>query len=456
MIPLAKDTRDAVGDFADRVENRSLLFEKMVLAKNWGHDVDRFNDANRFNVLRASSEGGTLLSEDQQSAQRKATSPRSKPWVKEENAYKAKVAGALAKVRVDQPGLIRRQAENGMQLLSLLERSYGGRSLTFVGQLGGRLLINMAGGVQENAGLALDRCFGLPYLPGSAVKGVTRHAALWDIRNEKDAGERARKLRLALVAFGFIGQDIGPRGDFTWAAGGDKDAVRSARDSFTKSETFRGILSFLPAYPTTEPEIMAEVLTPHPRADLAASGKGDPRPLFFPAVREGSSFGFALLTTWLPEGVDVAEVLQQAGGWLKSAITTNGIGAKTGAGYGWFVIDPAAEEKRRAEMAAIERRAQEQAEAEALAAAEKQAEADRLAAMSPEQKAAESVAQLNQEQFAEFAKNLADKDEVEQRAFFTVLLSKEHKETRKRWQKKKEDLWASLSEVAGKLNISLS
>lgn len=36
MIPLAKDTREALGAFAEKVENRSLLFEKIVLAKNWG------------------------------------------------------------------------------------------------------------------------------------------------------------------------------------------------------------------------------------------------------------------------------------------------------------------------------------------------------------------------------------------------------------------------------------
>ena len=37
-------------------------------------------------------------------------------------------------------------------------------------QLQARLMVNMAGGVMENAGLCLDR-FGLPYIPGSAVKG---------------------------------------------------------------------------------------------------------------------------------------------------------------------------------------------------------------------------------------------------------------------------------------------
>jgi CRISPR/Cas system CMR subunit Cmr6 (Cas7 group RAMP superfamily) len=44
-------------------------------------------------------------------------------------------------------------------------------------QLQSRLMVNMAGGVMENAGLCLDR-FGMPYIPGSAVKGCARRAAL--------------------------------------------------------------------------------------------------------------------------------------------------------------------------------------------------------------------------------------------------------------------------------------
>jgi CRISPR/Cas system CMR subunit Cmr6 (Cas7 group RAMP superfamily) len=176
MIPLAKDTRDAIGAFASKVENRSLLFQKMVLAKNWGHEA-RFNDANRFNVLRACSSGGKLLTEDRDAAARKATKGGKNA---DAEADKAKVAGDMASVRVDKPELATCQAENSLQLLSLLETSFPRKSDIFVGELGGRLLINMGGGVQENAGMALDRCFGLPFIPGSAVKGVTRHTALWD------------------------------------------------------------------------------------------------------------------------------------------------------------------------------------------------------------------------------------------------------------------------------------
>jgi CRISPR type III-B/RAMP module RAMP protein Cmr6 len=359
MIPLAKDTRDAVGAFAAKVENRSLLFQKMVLAKSWGHEA-RFNDANRFNVLRACSSGGKLLTEDRNAAAHKAAKGGKNA---DAAAYKAKVAADMASVRVENPDLASRQTENSLHLLSLLEKSFPGKSDTFVGELGGRLLINMAGGVQENAGMALDRCFGLPFIPGPAVKGVTRHTALWDIRRTTGRDQRKEKLRLALLAFGFVSGDIskGKRGlgDFLWAADGDGLLLREAGDPFAQNDSFKGLLSFLPAYPASTPEIIAEVLTPHPRASLAAQGKGDPRPIFFPAVKEGSTFGFAIVASRSPEGAPVAKVLKQAGIWLRTAITAQGIGAKTGAGYGWFIINPQAEQARRAAIAEMARKTEE-------------------------------------------------------------------------------------------------
>ena len=80
----------------------------------------------------------------------------------------------------------------------------------FYAQLQSRLVVNMAGGVMENAGLCLDR-FGLPYLPGSAVKGCARRAAT-DVLAEADSDDGKAELlfNLALV-FGW--------GDTDWRAG---------------------------------------------------------------------------------------------------------------------------------------------------------------------------------------------------------------------------------------------
>lgn len=60
-------------------------------------------------------------------------------------------------------------------------------ALPFTAQLQSRLMVNMAGGVMENAGLCLDR-FGLPYIPGSAVKGCARRFALAALHEWCDAG----------------------------------------------------------------------------------------------------------------------------------------------------------------------------------------------------------------------------------------------------------------------------
>ncbi|MBV6501364.1 MAG: hypothetical protein CJBNEKGG_03874 [Prosthecobacter sp.] len=54
-------------------------------------------------------------------------------------------------------------------------------------QLKSRLMVNMAGGVMENAGLNLDR-YGLPLIPGSAVKGCARRAALAALREWCETG----------------------------------------------------------------------------------------------------------------------------------------------------------------------------------------------------------------------------------------------------------------------------
>jgi CRISPR/Cas system CMR subunit Cmr6 (Cas7 group RAMP superfamily) len=50
-------------------------------------------------------------------------------------------------------------------------------------------MVNMAGGVMENAGLCLDR-FGLPYIPGSAVKGCARRTALAALREWCETGQQ--------------------------------------------------------------------------------------------------------------------------------------------------------------------------------------------------------------------------------------------------------------------------
>jgi CRISPR-associated protein Cmr6 len=454
MIPLAKDTRDSIGAYAERVENRSLLFQKMVLSKTALHQVDRFDDAQRFNVLRATHEGNLLLQDEAESARAYANRGGRNA---DASGYKAQVAGALAVTRVDNPELVASRIRSNTRFILDLEKSYAGRATTFAAALGGRLLINMAGGVMENSGMVLDRISGLPFIPGTAVKGVARHAALWEIRNERDANQQRLLLRAALAIFGFASNDLGRNGDFLWAVSGNATQLESARQGFT-GDSFKGLCSFVTAHPssTENLKIVAEVLTPHFNNNL--------RPIFFPAVEAGSEFGFAIIgqrEPLLPD-LQLASLLAQAKAWLTNALTQNGIGAKTGAGYGWFQIDPQAEEKRRAQLAAeAARSAQERdaaaqrAAAEAAAKQEAAAEAARVAALSPFDLAKDRIAKLNEQDFAEFAKSLAAKDSDDQRAFLEVLLGSAQKDTRKRWKKNKPEIWNAIAAVAVIHSITL-
>ena len=49
--------------------------------------------------------------------------------------------------------------------------------VAFTLRLGGRMMVDQAGGVLENANLCLHRNLGFPMIPGSALKGIALHAA---------------------------------------------------------------------------------------------------------------------------------------------------------------------------------------------------------------------------------------------------------------------------------------
>jgi CRISPR-associated protein Cmr6 len=83
-------------------------------------------------------------------------------------------------------------------------------------QLQARLMVNMAGGVMENAGLCLDR-FGLPYIPGSAVKGCARRAATQALLEAESPEAKADLLFKLCLVFGW--------GDTDWKAGRKRKRV---------------------------------------------------------------------------------------------------------------------------------------------------------------------------------------------------------------------------------------
>lgn len=227
-------------------------------------------------------------------------------------------------------------------------------------QLKARLMLNMAGGVMENAGLCLDR-FGTPYIPGSAVKGCARRAALYALHAWTQEGHKpgpgdachgatemfeSRGAMLHQIArvFGWGETEwTDEKSDFLWALHGDSRMLKTAfeQPGIDGHRHHSGTIAFFPAHPNADPGLELDILTSHhlqyygnPETQFAADTE-EPNPVFFPAVRAQAGddhFTFALCA--LRSHSEAA--LHAAKAWLTLGLEIFGLGAKTAAGYGWF------------------------------------------------------------------------------------------------------------------------
>lgn len=235
------------------------------------------------------------------------------------------------------------------------------------------LLINLSGGVMENAGLNLDLMSGVPFIPGSAVKGCARRMAIWELSQESNPDKKSELLAKIALIFGW--------GDQEWKSGRDKkniaisdfwlamapydhslsltDADKQRLNMWEEIEPkatniiqehtccllkngFAGLVNFLPSYPNSKGIIENDIITPH-HADYYAKKLDkaydieNPIPVSLPRVRFTKQNYFSLaLTTALPKD---HQFLCQAKKWLRESLEIFGIGAKTSAGYGWFSFE---------------------------------------------------------------------------------------------------------------------
>lgn len=188
--------------------------------------------------------------------------------------------------------------------------------------------------------------YGLPYLPGSGVKGVVREAA-------RQLGEGQWE--------DSRGWEKEPVGSFTVRMDGEEKKipltaldVLFGRDTTEgESEHFRGVLSFwdvIPEIPGNQ--LRVEVMTPHQshyyqqKKDRKSGDSttphdsGQPNPILFLTVPPGAKFQF-LVTCDLARLRRVAPALAEGEKWkalleaaFEHAFDWLGFGAKTAVGYG--------------------------------------------------------------------------------------------------------------------------
>jgi CRISPR type III-B/RAMP module RAMP protein Cmr6 len=200
-------------------------------------------------------------------------------------------------------------------------------------KLQSRLIVNQAGGIIENAGLCLHRFFGYPMIPGSAVKGAAHHAAWceWKEIPEESKEERLAHVKKMASVFGYPLNDV----DI------ENFIEEMAKDEF-KDYACKGSISFLPAIPygdASNVKLEPDVVTSHhskyyssKETNAVAKDNEQPVPNFFPTVKAQATFKFTIVPSRDASDEDIKLATQ----WLAKALTINGIGAKTAAGYGWF------------------------------------------------------------------------------------------------------------------------
>ena len=199
-------------------------------------------------------------------------------------------------------------------------------------KLGGRMIVDPSGSLIEHAGMKLHPHFGMPFIPGSSVKGVARHAA-WCEWRDADEVDKSKIAKQIADVFGYPTNEE----ELDEALAKAKTPVKA------------GSVAFLSAYPTDHASLVLDIVNVHHREYYLRTMDEDettllhpiafddeqPLPNIFPAVEKDAEFRFAVVPTARATEEDMA-FAEKA---IVAAITFHGVGAKTAAGYGWFDYD---------------------------------------------------------------------------------------------------------------------
>ena len=425
------------------MENRSLLLDKFVSHKGWPSTEDirgKWDDASKWTLLRCTENGIGLLRKDQEKYQKDAKNKNGR--IKQEKVEKAKellwhLNGMMSCACRSLPQeLEEMRTKRVKHLVDLFSK--GGHDMKVVtGRLEARLAINLSDGMIQNGGICLDRMFGSPYIPGSAVKGVCRHLALQRLRQKQLTLEQFQQL------FGTADSDFMRTGElYPW------------NEKVTPTQkNVRGSICFWAAQPLTLAPLEVDITNVHyPKyyqtGTVAELRNENPRPNFFPVVKAGTEFAFFLsVNDQYKRAEDTQQLLDKAVKLLQDAIALSGMGAKTGAGYGWFtdLTEQRESERREAERKRQEADAQQRREADEREKAE-QEEIARRSSLTQEQRDQEDfeterkrLEALQDEPFSKEAKAIKDKPALMKKAMAEVLKTSK-KDTWKRWKKKKPEV----------------
>lgn len=191
-----------------------------------------------------------------------------------------------------------------------------------------RLVVGLGSGSVLETSMTLHHIYGVPYIPGSALKGVVSCYYLEKNKDQiiKKIDEKNRTINEENKKY-------------------KKDSLSNLEEFAKKeyqeyieifgNEEKKGKVIFFDAYPTTFPQLEIDIMNPHfddyykgekPPADYLI-----PKPIKFLTVAKDTEFIFAFKTE--SNDKTLTETVKTL---ITEALKNYGIGAKTAVGYGYF------------------------------------------------------------------------------------------------------------------------
>lgn len=190
-----------------------------------------------------------------------------------------------------------------------------------------RMIIGLGGVHPEETSMTLHHIYGIPYIPGSAIKGVTKHYAVFKLSQGKE--ELLDKISKTLDTGNLkVLDDIK---DPELKGKVNVNEIDKLIEIFGTQKK-EGKVIFMDAYPQDEIKLKIDIMNSHypdyysgnqPPADWQ-----NPRPINFLTV-ERTKFRFYLISK-------EEALIKKAKTYLEEALKNYGIGAKTSLGYGVF------------------------------------------------------------------------------------------------------------------------
>ncbi|WGD28402.1 type III-B CRISPR module RAMP protein Cmr6 [Ancylobacter sp. WKF20] len=202
----------------------------------------------------------------------------------------------------------------------------GPKGVQFTATLRTPLVIGMGLPHPTENGLMFHPTLGVPYIPGSSLKGAVQAFVYeWLLRGAYDVAKA-------------LDEDI--KRIF-----GQPHRLEAHEKAHEEKATKRGSVVFLDALPVSWPSIGTEILNPHIGNYLTSANEPltdgihvTLKPIAFASVAPGCTFAFLLRPSPMaPVSAAEAEAdVALAAGWLAATLTDLGIGAKTKSGFGRF------------------------------------------------------------------------------------------------------------------------